>query len=210
MGIDPEQKKTPTAAPVTAWAQLTDEECMVSYQLGEIAGFDELYSRHRTKVRGYLASRLRSTATPLSPFSAHAVDDLTQAAFFKLHTSRHQFDSKFKFLPWLFTITRTILLDALRAERRQPKGELSEELLQTLRAPENPTQESSSLAWVGDPAFIELTEIQQKAISLKYSDDLDFTQIAERLGTNPVHIRQVISRGIRKLRKFYEKKRSPI
>lgn len=189
---------------------MTDEECMISYQLGEIAGFDELYSRHKTKVRGYLASRLRSAAPPLSPFSASTVDDLTQSTFLKLHTSRHQFDSEFKFLPWLFTITRTILLDSLRSERRQPKGELSEELLQSLQAPESHAYENSKLAWVGDPAFVELSEIQKKAISLKYSDDLDFTQIAERLGTNPVHIRQVISRGIRKLRKFYEKKRSQI
>lgn len=38
------------------------------------------------------------------------------------------------------------------------------------------------------------------ALEMRYTEDLDFDEIAKKLQTSPANIRQLISRAIRKLR----------
>jgi DNA-directed RNA polymerase specialized sigma24 family protein len=58
---------------------LSDEDLMQPYPLGEIKAFDTLYGRYSAKVYGYLFKRLSSRAL---------VDDIHQTTFLKLHEAR--------------------------------------------------------------------------------------------------------------------------
>jgi RNA polymerase sigma-70 factor (ECF subfamily) len=87
----------------------TDEELMLAYQLGDENAFRELYTRHSERVFGFLRLKLHDEA------KAH---DVFQATFLKLHKSRSRYDSTLPFTPWLFTICRSELLDALKKEKR--------------------------------------------------------------------------------------------
>jgi RNA polymerase sigma factor (sigma-70 family) len=85
--------------------QRTDEELMRSYQDGDYVAFQALYSRHSSRVYGFLFSQIRNRVQ---------TDDVFQATFLKLHQARHHYDPSFPFLPWLFTVTKSVMLDALR------------------------------------------------------------------------------------------------
>ena len=62
----------------------TDEELMETYKMGEVAAFDILFERHSGQVLGYLSRKLSSSKE---------AQDVLQDVFFKLHRSRHQYNS---------------------------------------------------------------------------------------------------------------------
>jgi len=156
-----------------------DEELMLAYREGNTSAFNELYGRYAGRVYSYLQKRV---------FDRTERDDLFQAIFLKLHKSRYLYDSKFQFAPWLFTICRTALLDFLKAKKPAIVHE--------------PVKTSSidSTLTVSETVN-ELSERQRSAIEMRYSEGLDFSEIADRLKISSTNARQLISRAVRKLRR---------
>lgn len=87
---------------------MTDEELMPAYARGEQAAFDQLYPRHKNRVREYLLKRLDDRA---------GAEDVIQAVFLKLHRSRDNYRDELPVFPWLFTVVPTPLIDAARREK---------------------------------------------------------------------------------------------
>ena len=166
--------------------KLSDEELMAHYQAGEIKAFEALYARHSGRVYQFLKSKT-------SPESAR---ELLQEVFFKVHRSRSQYSPQYPFLPWLFTITRNAVIDLARLnETKVARSSASDEV----------QMESLTLAtedWTPDlsQALQTLPAQQRRAIELRYLSEWTFEQIAEDMKTTPMNVRQVISRGIKKLR----------
>lgn len=161
---------------------------MVAYQLGEAQAFEELYSRHAARVLGFLRKKVRSEAL------AH---DVFQCTFLKLHRSRSRYDSAFPFVPWLFTICRNELLDALK------KPHLKNESL-VAEVPETTDMET----YVQRPEIKlgDLPQAQRHAVEMRYSQEFSFEEIAARLDTSPANARKLVSRAIHFLRGAYGKK----
>lgn len=159
---------------------------MVAYQLGEADAFAELYSRHSAKVLGYLRKKVRSEAL---------AGDIFQAAFLKLHKSRSRYNASFPFVPWLFTICRSELLDAIK-KPHVSREELVEEVPDLL-APVQQEQPEISLR--------SLPASQREAVELRYQKDFSFEEIATALDTSPANARQLISRALRSLKGTYGK-----
>lgn len=145
-----------------------------------MAAFERLYQRHAGKVFGYLLRRLSDR---------NVAKDLFQTAFLKLHKARRRYDSTYPFLPWLFTITRRALIDHYRKQGAEPK---SVEISPEIAAAESPP--------VSLPSLVGLTGDQREAIRLRFGNDLPFDEIAQKLKTSPVNVRQILSRAVRKLR----------
>ncbi len=82
---------------------------MKAYQVGNSAAFDILFDRHKSRVFGFLMKKLGKR------FEA---EEVFQAAFMKLHQSRRLYDPNFRFAPWLFTITQSVLKDHFRKNKR--------------------------------------------------------------------------------------------
>lgn len=140
--------------------------------------------RHSAKIYGYLTNRLKSR--PLT-------DDVFQSTFLKLHQTRNSYDKNLPFLPWLFTICRSVMIDSIRKKQR-----IQEDINSV--AVEQAT--AREIEHTELPNLDVLSQSQKQAIELRYGRDLSFEEIAIRLQTSPVNVRQLLSRAIKKLQKF--------
>jgi RNA polymerase sigma factor (sigma-70 family) len=162
-----------------------DEELMLAYKLGDESAFEELYARYSGRVLSYLRKKTRSEAQ---------ARDIFQSAFLKFHRTRSVYNPAYPFSPWLFTICRNELLDAVRKESRSIEQSVSE-------VPETATSEPST--------HLDLSPLpaqQQKVLKLRYEQDATFEEIARALDTTPSNARQLVSRSIKALRGIYGKK----
>lgn len=161
----------------------SDEDLMRAYQRGDDKAFEVLYRRHSPKVYGYLHSRLRDRAL---------ADDLFQCAFLKLHKARAHYDPSLPFVPWLFTVCRSAMVDGLRARGRR-REDLDPVAIANAEA-------RSPTAAPDLPDLSTLSAEQRKAVELRYAEDLPFEEIARRLETSSANARQLVSRAVRRLR----------
>jgi RNA polymerase sigma-70 factor (ECF subfamily) len=167
----------------------TDEELMLDYAKGSEEAFQILYERYSSKVYGFLAGKLKDRSL---------TDDAFQATFMKLHRSRAQYDPALPFAPWLFTVSRTAMLDTLRARKKSTR-------LEDL----NPVEVENAVAVipkeaVSVPGLQALPVIQRQALELRYLQDLSFDEIATRLDTSSENSRQLVSRAVKRLRKILQ------
>lgn len=83
--------------------------------------FDSLVAPYVGRLRGYLYSLAKNESD---------ADDLTQTALLKAWSELHRFDSRGRFIAWMFRIAHREFLQGLRSRRRYAKamsgyGELS-------------------------------------------------------------------------------------
>jgi RNA polymerase sigma-70 factor (ECF subfamily) len=109
--------------------------------------------------------------------------DIFQTTFLKLHSTRGRYQPGLPFLPWIFAICRNELIDTMRKKSRNLED----------------ATESQTVS------LAELPEAQRKAVELRYQDDLAFEAIATKLNTSSENARQLVSRGVKALRRIYEK-----
>ncbi len=171
----------------------SDETLMTAYQQGNEKAFALLYGRHSAKVYGFLHKRLQDRTM---------IDEVFQETFLKLHGSRARFDNAYPFLPWLFTICRTTMIDHIRGlkNERDHKVDLGADSalkLENFPAPPetDPDDEMPAL-----PDLSILSATQQQTMELRYKEELSFEEIALRLQTSPGNVRQLVSRAIKKLK----------
>jgi RNA polymerase sigma factor (sigma-70 family) len=172
----------------------SDEELMESYQLGNIEAFDLLFKRHSGRVLGFLSKRTGKMKV---------ADDLLQEVFFKLHRSKHQYNMSLPFSPWLFSVTRSVLLDFAKKRNLEDLVEASD--FDRISASDSAAvNEERDLTG----ALSSLPPLQQQAVSLRVYDEETFEEIAIRLSTSPENARQLVSRGLKKLRDLLGRKES--
>jgi RNA polymerase sigma factor (sigma-70 family) len=162
---------------------LTDEELMTLYRLGEYHAFVELYGRHSGKVLAYLKKRV----------AVDIAQDLLQEIFLKLHRGRSQYSEQYPFLPWLFTISRNALYDYFKSTKTS----------NVLPAVDETPADNENVDLNLATALQTLPENQRRAIELRYLEDWSFEKIAKAIKTSPDNVRQLISRGLKKVRKGF-------
>ena len=161
---------------------------MVLYQNGNESAFKVLYSRHSAKIYGYLKKRMKKE---------ELVKDAYQDVFIKIHTCKHLYNSSLPVLPWLFTITNSVMIDSFRKSNRSK----TVDNFDLEKLPSN-----SELTLVGEAQLLseQLPENQRTAVQMRYVDDSTFEEIAQKLQTTPTNVRQIISRGIKRLKQLIE------
>jgi RNA polymerase sigma-70 factor (ECF subfamily) len=166
----------------------TDEELMILYQEGNSEAFQVLYARHAGKIFGFLKSK-----TQKEEFAR----DLFQEVFVKIHKSKHLYNKSLPALPWIFTITKNVLIDGLRREKTNNLR--SETDLDQIEAPEKSVDSEIGNLVV---QIEQLPSTQVTAIKMRYLEEKTFEEIAETLSTSAVNVRQIISRGIKRLKEI--------
>ncbi len=167
---------------------LADEQLMKLYQSGSQEAFNALYERHSSKVYGFLKSRIKNS---------EKVAEVYQEVFIKIHKSKHLYKDSFALLPWIFTITRTVMIDELRKNKElQVVDDYELERIPDVHEKVIPQMDHAIEALVRLPAQ------QQTAIEMKYLNDKTFEQIAQILEVSPSNARQIISRGVKRLREL--------
>lgn len=166
----------------------SDEELMTLYQSGDYAAFECLYERHSGRVFQYLKGKV----------SVEAAKDLVQETFLKVHRSRGQYQAQYPFLPWLFTVARNSLNDFLKSsDQKVIRIEINADALPGALLPITSEHDLSA-------ALNGLPHVQRRAIELRYMNEWSFEKIAEEMNTTPENSRQIISRGIKKIRSLFK------
>ncbi len=153
---------------------------MCLYQDGSQEAFNLLYERNSTKIYGFLINRVKDSET---------ANEIFQSTFLKLHKGRHLYNKDLPFLPWLFTICRNALNDHLRKTMGN-KEEFNELAVANAQAS----------AEFGTPDLPKLPKTQLRAIELRYVEGFSFEEISKKLNTTSLNVRQLISRGTRKIK----------
>lgn len=159
---------------------------MVAYQNGDYDAFLEIYRRYSSKIYSYIRARLRE---------GPATDEVFQTVFLKFHEFRRQYDAAYPLRPWLFTICRNTLVDYRRKHGRHNFTVFDEE---SFGGADNvtPVEQSNEIP------IAQLSQEYQRALELRFLEDLSFDEISGRLHITPANARQRVSRAVRALRKM--------
>ncbi len=175
------------SAGVYPYERREDEELMTGYIAGDEAAFYELYRRYRPRAYGFFSKRVRERTV---------VDELFQLAFLKLHRSRERYQPGRLFSAWFFTICRNVVIDYFRQQGRLPEIVNTEAAIENASAAESIRTDSA----LPTELLETLSANQREAVRLRYEEELDFEEIAHELRTSQENVRQLISRGMKKIR----------
>jgi RNA polymerase sigma factor (sigma-70 family) len=174
--------------------KLSDEELMGLYQASDYYAFEILYKRHSGRLYEYLKSKV----------GMETAQELLQDTFARIHKSREKYNPQYPFLPWFFTVARNILFDYFkRAETQTKQNSIVQDSYEL--SSESAFAEFGSIDQL-DSALAILPEAQKRALKLRYLDDWSFEKIAKEFDTTPQNVRQLISRGLRKVKSAFDKK----
>jgi RNA polymerase sigma factor (sigma-70 family) len=170
---------------------LSDEELMVMYQAGAEDAFQILYQRHSEKIYGFLRSRVWNNERAAENF---------QDVFLKMHRSKHLYNKFLPALPWIFSVTRSVLIDGLRADKRAKRdAEFKHE-----EADNAPATLPEITTWLN-----RLPESQRYAVELRFINEKTFEEVAATLNTSSQNARKIISRAVSKLKGFASEGEKP-
>lgn len=176
-------------------SQRSDEDLMTLYQNGNEEAFQVLYSRHSSKILGFIKSRV---------FMNERSHDIFQEVFMKIHKSKHLYNQNHPVLPWIFTITKNAITDEAR-KFKPTRNQIQIDDLD-LAAPE--VEASYSMSDMTQQLDLIPTK-QKSAIEMRYVEEKTFEDIAEVLKTSEVNVRQLISRGIQRLKELMKEQGKP-
>ena len=168
--------------------ELNDEELMVMYQNGNEMAFRILYERHSSKIYGYLRKRTKEV---------EKVPDIFQEVFVKIHRSKHLYNKSLPVLPWLFTVTKSVMIDQIRKNKN--KNFAAEVDLENIPALELSLSTGSTMV---TDLIQHLPAAQKASVQMRYVDGSTFEEIAKSLNTSPTNARQLISRGVKRLKQL--------
>ena len=176
--------------------EVSDEALMVAYQQGDSAAFEQLYSRVSGRVFGYLKKRLKEPHN-----GSGEAEEVLQQVFMKFHQSRQQYLPKFPLQAWLFTVTRTTLMDHLRKK----KGEIRDRVdLSPQELEEIPTDSRIADQGLSESQQTQLQQAlskeQGQIVEWRVIDELSYEEISRRLDKTESSIRKSLSRSLQKLK----------
>ncbi len=166
----------------------SDEQLMILYQNGDEAAFAILYERHSSKIFGFIKSRIRTS---------ERCQDIFQQVFMKIHKSKHLYNKSHPLLPWLFTITKNTIVDDARKIKKYSNQIQIDDL--QIAAP------ALEVGFKLDDITLQLEQIplkQRSVIEMRYADEKTFEDIAQVLKTSDANVRQLLSRGLKRLKQL--------
>ena len=158
---------------------------MELYVQGEFKAFEVIYQRHKDKIYSYLTKRLNDK---------NSIEDVFQNIFIKFHKSKNNYDSNHPLMKWIYTISRSELLDHIK-KKKVTEVEYKDFDVQISKEEEVEKLDLSSES--------QLSQNEKKAINLKFYSDQDYEEISKSLQTSQANVRKIISRGLKKLRLKY-------
>ncbi|WP_207436247.1 RNA polymerase sigma factor [Sabulibacter ruber] len=162
--------------------QLNDSALVTSYIAGNESAFEELVSRHKSKVYTTILLIVKDTYT---------AEDLLQETFVKaIHTMKSgRYNEEGKFSSWICRIAHNLAIDYFRREKRSPMITLedgsnvfntlsfSEESVESIRIKEETHARLREL-------IQQLPAAQKEVLIMRHYADMSFQEIAEATGVS--------------------------
>lgn len=155
-----------------------------------IGAFEELYDRYFNKIFNYL--KAKSTT--------EVAEDLTQNCFIKVYEKSSTYKSDFPVSAWIYTIAKNLLMDEFR--KSAIKNKYFDRLKEMFSKTDN--IETKNL-W--NELMFDMRDLDQKSreiLTLRFNEGMDFEEMAQRLNTNPINARKLVSRALKTLKSFLE------
>ncbi len=181
---------------------------------GDEAALSKLLFIHCERLIAEISSKL-----PDDLQGSVSAEDIVQEAFVVAFQRIGSFDPQDHehFYPWLATIARNRLMDAIKAQRAAKRGggrravadaptsddEDMVRLLEVLAAHSRTPSRSAAgheAAQAVERALIELPENYREALRLRYVDAMPVAQIAERMNRSEGSVHMLCHRGLQALR----------
>jgi RNA polymerase sigma-70 factor (ECF subfamily) len=152
--------------------------------------FRELYDRYAARMFAFHRNRTGD---------ADAAYDLTAETFAQAWQSRKAFrdEAGGSAGPWLFAIARNVLASSVRRCRIERAA--CERLGVLQRLDREPATAEPTEAWLDD-ALAGLPDDQQRALELRFVNDLAYADVAASMQTTPGAARVRVHRGLAALR----------
>ena len=164
----------------------------------DMEAFEQLIERHQTLVAGTVARMLGSNSD---------VDDIAQQVFIRVWNSASRYVPRAKFTTWLLKITRNLVFNELRRNKRHTQVPL-----QTgPGAEELPIKDESNLSpdillleielqGAIEKAIMKLPDVQRMALILRRYEELSYEEIGEILDLSVSAVKSVLFRARAELR----------
>lgn len=167
---------------------MTDEELMKMYQLGNLQAFQDIYKRYQARIFGYLKKR---------GMNDEMAEDVFQQVFIKFHRSRLNYNPKYPLAAWIFTLTRSVMLDEFRKTQKL-KSQICLDSVPELTSPSEENDVEVSLEG--------LLPAEKKLIEDRFLNEKTYDEISRELGIQPENTRQRVSRALKKLKSLFQRR----
>ncbi len=181
-------------------AELSDGRLLTLAQEGDREAFGVLVTRHHRVLAGLIRQRLG----PGAP-----VEDLLQDVFTKALLHIGGFAGRSSFTTWAGSIALNLATDwgrkRVRRKRLTPPADVDQGAIAD-HASERPFRavEEREEAGLARRAMDQLPERMRLAVTLRVVDELEYDEVAARLGAPVATARTWVSRGLKQLRRILE------
>jgi RNA polymerase sigma-70 factor (ECF subfamily) len=173
-------------------ADPTDATLARQAAAGCVESFTTLASRHQVPVVHYVRR--------LAGRGGVDADDVAQEAFLRAWRRIGDYDDRWAFSTWLFTIARRTWLNAVRATRRRRVRETAVATVSVGgREPWAAAVAAEEATRLWDVARAELKEREFTAVWLRYVEEKSMAEIAAVLGTPAATVKVILFRARRRL-----------
>lgn len=160
---------------------MTDEELVISYSIGNNLAFDELLLRHQKNVYNYIYFIIRNR---------EMAEDVFQETFIKAITTIKQgrYVENGKFRAWIMRIAHNLVIDYFRQERNEntvSNDETEIDLLNNANLCEGTIEDQLVYGQILQDVkkLIQyLPESQREVLEMRYYQGLSFKEISEQTG----------------------------
>ncbi len=164
---------------------------------GDKSAFGELYQELYTPLYRFVLSRTRDKEKTL---------DICQDVFMRWYGSLETYEAKISPKSYLMMIaTRLMINDTKKKSSVQLPDDADEFIADESLNIEDVLDFEAEVSQIRE-LFEFLNEDQQNVLNLRYISDLDTETIAKTLEKTTDNIRQIESRGLKKLRDLYKEK----
>ena len=161
-----------------------DESLARRARAGDPPSFEALVVRHHPRLVRYAAQRLRDV---------HAAEDVAQAAFVSAWRALHQWDPDRPFLPWLFAICRSRLIDHVR--RAPPPGVAAAAEPAHNATPDRDCSAGEDARGLWTWMRAHLSERQHAALWLHYQENFSVAEAAAAMRLTVTHVKVLLHRA---------------
>ena len=159
-------------------SKLSDREIISLYINGKESALNIIINRHRSRIFGYILSKVRDKDT---------AEDIFQDVFIKIINSvkKGKYNEEGKFIVWAMTITHNLIMDFFRKKKKnrflKPTDEF--DIFDVISDQSLSSEESLIKSQVIADLNIlinELPDTQKQVLKLRYFSSMSFKEIAEK------------------------------
>jgi len=166
-----------------------DRELVAAHRAGDSDAFDELVREHRRQLLAHANRKLHCGG---------AAEDAVQETLVRAYKALPRFNGEYRLGPWLHRIMSNVCVDEANRRRRDTE-KVDQFASQAIQMTSSPSAEEELGLNFDDTAvkaaMDNLPDPHREALVLRFVDELDYPQLAERAGVSEQNARARVSRA---------------